>query len=268
MWYILAFVTVVAGLPTTPISKPDLTAVEHDQELLIHDLQRSRAAAVELKDKLDKIEASKNRSDSVLNISNLVADISDPPVEASHGAKYTPPIIILLPEAPSEREKWEYAITLRCLGQPNFSPFDNIHNSKMLEIATIKGRTVSEIQKEIRQTEAELEQTRKELNTMVSTLADTHDGSYSDRTKKLHLSHNIKLVKHEISVLETKLERLHKRLNATMLFSKTGHRDKAGQGDDEEPRNDDEGEEDDTTNDEDENESSPSDESNEYDEEE
>ncbi|GFE55222.1 tropomyosin 1 alpha, putative [Babesia ovis] len=222
MWYILVFVAALAtATPSSPLAKPDLTAVENEQKLLLHDLQHSQAAAAELKDKLDKIQQSKNSSDSTLNVANLVVNVGDPTedVHKDH-PKYTAPIIVMLPEAPSDREKWEYALTLRCLGQPNFNPFENIHNSKMMEMATIKGHTIQEIKHEIHETENELKESKSELSKMESTLASLKDDNYADRTKKLHVSHNIKLVKHEIDVMETKLGRLQKRLNAAVLFGK------------------------------------------------
>ncbi|ORM41559.1 uncharacterized protein BXIN_2601 [Babesia sp. Xinjiang] len=234
MWYLLAFVAAVAvATPTGKTVQSDLQSVENEQKLLLHDLQHSRAAAAELKDKLDKLQQSKSGGNRTLNVSNVVVESGDKPEESRKGAtNYTAPIIVLLPEAPSDREKWEYALTLRCLGQPNFSPFERIHNVKMLEMATIKGRTVAEIKREISQTEKELQQTRDELSKLESTLSTLKDDSYNDRTKKLHVSHNIKLVKHEIDVLETKLGRLQKRLKAAVLFGK-GSSGKGSQNDDE-----------------------------------
>lgn len=97
--------------------------------------------------------------------------------------------------------------------------------------AAIKGTTVKEIQHEIKETENELKevgcnkmqtdcsQTKSELTTLESTLFGLKDTSYKDRTKKMHVVHNIKLVKHEIDILETKLNRLQKRLKAALLFS-------------------------------------------------
>ncbi|CDR97938.1 hypothetical protein, conserved [Babesia bigemina] len=224
--------TAVAILNRGNAEKPDLQKLESEQKLLIHDLQRSRLASEQLKDKLDILQQSKNASSSTLNVSNVVVDKEQKPAEAHSGsANYTPPIIVLLPEEPSEREKWEYNLTLRCLGQRDFSPFEGIHNSKLLEMATIKGKTVAEIRLEIKHTEKELgqvesgscrcisPQTRKELEGLQSALSSAKEGTYAERTQKLHISHNIKLVKHEIDVLETKLHRLQKRLKATVLFS-------------------------------------------------
>ncbi|GIX63864.1 signal peptide containing protein [Babesia caballi] len=234
MQHILAFiagaaVTVAAGVAA---EKPDLRSLENEQKMLLHDLQQSRIASVQLKDKLDALQQSKNASTSTLDVKNLVVETEDTPEDSAKSRPaYTAPIIVMLPEEPSEREKWEYALTLRCLGQPNFSPFEQIHNSKMLEMASefcsaltqtraaIKGKTVADIQQEIKQTEEELKQTRAELDSLQSTLTALKDDSYADRTKKLHVSHNIKLVKHEIKVLETKHHRLHKRLKAAVLFS-------------------------------------------------
>ncbi|GBE62570.1 tropomyosin 1 alpha, putative [Babesia ovata] len=202
--------------------KPDLQKLENEQKLLIHDLQRSRLASEELKDKLDILQQSKNASSSTLNVSNVVVEKDEKPKEEHSGSvNYTAPIIVLLPEEPSEREKWEYNLTLRCLGQRDFSPFEGIHNSKLLEMATIKGKTVAEIRLEIKHTEKELSQVeaRKELEGLQSALSSAKEGTYAERTQKLHVSHNIKLVKHEIDVLETKLHRLQKRLKAAVLFS-------------------------------------------------
>lgn len=199
---------------------PDLQTLENEQKLLLHNIHESQIESAKLKNQLNHLQQSKIPNSTTLNVSNIVVDKGENPSSEEKGSvNYTAPIIVMLPEEPSDREKWEYAITLRCLGQKDFSAFDQVHNSKLLQMSTIKGTTVKEIQHEIKETENELKETKSELTTLESTLFGLKDTSYKDRTKKMHVVHNIKLVKHEIDILETKLNRLQKRLKAALLFS-------------------------------------------------
>ncbi|UKJ88353.2 hypothetical protein MACJ_000797 [Theileria orientalis] len=144
---------------------------------------------------------------------------------------YAPPIIVLLPEDSTSREKWEYAVTLKCLGQSNFDAFTNIHNTRMAKMAKISGTTVSEINGEIKETEKELDSVKKELESLKEQKMKFKPASKNDfreKTRQLHVDHNIKLLNREIHVMEIKLEKLKKRLKIAVLF---------GQKDDKTPKN-------------------------------
>eukprot|EP00375_Theileria_parva_P003833 XP_766519.1 hypothetical protein [Theileria parva strain Muguga] len=134
---------------------------------------------------------------------------------------YSPPIIVLLPEDSTSREKWEYAVTLKCLGQKNFDAFTNIHNTRMAKMAAISGTTVKEIGDEIKETEQELQKVRKELEEVMEKkkeLGTVGKNDFTKKTQELHIDHNIKLLKQEIHVMEVKLDRLNKRLKSAILF--------------------------------------------------
>ncbi|KAK1444059.1 hypothetical protein BgAZ_209350 [Babesia gibsoni] len=202
------------------LSDTDLKSLEREQQLLLNNIQQSKIESAKLQEQLNNLHQSKAEESNTLNVSNVVVDNNEGDEEKDKvETGYSAPVIVILPEESSQREKWEYAITLRCLGQKDFSGFQQLHNSKLLEMSTIKGKTVEEIKQEMKDTEKELEKTKAELPTLEAALPELKDNSYSDRTKKMHLLHNIKLVKHEIDVLNTKLERLKKRLKAAMLFS-------------------------------------------------
>lgn len=134
---------------------------------------------------------------------------------------YTPPIIIMLPEDPTSREKWEYAVTLKCLGQKNFDVFTDVHNTRMAKMMAIKGKTVEEIQEEIKETEKEIKNVKSDLESAKK--VDVGDqNSFKGKTKLLHKNHNIKLINREIDILNVKLERLQKRLKSAILFGRRG----------------------------------------------
>lgn len=210
----------LAALAGLSICSPDLKSLESEQQALLHSIQQSKIESEKLREQLDQLQQSKIGGNTTLNVSNIVIDSgAETDVKVKGNTNYTAPIIVMLPEEPSDREKWEYAITLQCLGQKDFSPFEQVHNSKMLEMSTIKGTTVREIQKEIKDTEKEIDETKSELKNLESASSGLKETSYGERSKKMHLLHNIKLMKHEIDILETKLHRLHKRLKVALLFS-------------------------------------------------
>ncbi|UKK00746.2 hypothetical protein MACK_000820 [Theileria orientalis] len=158
---------------------------------------------------------------------------------------YAPPIIVLLPEDSTSREKWEYAVTLKCLGQNNFDAFTNIHNTRMAKMATISGTTVSEINAEIKETVQELDSVKKELETLKEqkkNFKPPAKNDFKEKTRQLHVDHNIKLLNREIHVMEIKLERLKKRLKMAVLFGQKDDKtsETNGEEENEEERTDDE----------------------------
>ncbi|EKX74172.1 signal peptide containing protein [Theileria equi strain WA] len=173
--------------------------------------------------------------------STVIPPDQDNTVKIKHG--YTPPIIIMLPEDPTPREKWEYAVTLKCLGQNNFDVFTNVHNTRMAKMMAIKGNTVEEIQEEIKETEKEIKDVQSDLESAKN--ADVGDqNSFKGKTKLLHKQHNIRLVTRELDILNVKLQRLQKRYKSAILFGRHGSKvtDKKSESnddEDEEKENDD-----------------------------
>ncbi|KAK2198067.1 hypothetical protein BdWA1_001072 [Babesia duncani] len=206
-------------LQTIAYAKVDLNNLENEQELLIQNLNKSKADALDLKEKLDFLKPT--RSNESLSITNSVAS-NDSKKDSNVDVKvhYTAPIIILLPEDVTFRDKWEYAVTLKCLGQKDFSAFDQVHNSRMAEMMSIKGKTADEIQDEIKTTKTELESTSREYETQKKKVESIIAKTDKERTHLLHQRHALKLLKRQVDLLTTKLHRLEKRLKSAILFSK------------------------------------------------
>uniref|UniRef100_A0A3B0MRZ8 Uncharacterized protein n=1 Tax=Theileria annulata TaxID=5874 RepID=A0A3B0MRZ8_THEAN len=198
---------------------PDIAKLEDDQRILIDSLKRSKDFKHELDQNFNFLD--KNNDNKSLNSFSSTIPVENEANVTMFETNYSPPIIVLLPEDSSSREKWEYAVTLKCLGQKNFDAFTNIHNTRMAKMASISGTTVKEIGEEIKETEQELQKFRKELEEVTEKekeVGTVGKNDYAKKTRRLHIEHNIKLLKQEIHVMEVKLDRLNKRLKSAILF--------------------------------------------------
>lgn len=218
-WSYFAFLLIIASRESLLRSDRDIASIENEQHLLLQKLTHSKESIEDLRERLESLNKRSNLS-KTLNLSSTVAHPEDEDGEVVPSAPiYTPPIIIMLPEDTTGRDKWEYALTVKCLGNEDFDAFTNIHNKKIFEMIAMKGKTVSEIQEEIKETEKELEKTKKLMSDFEKTEI-TEKGEFKQKRAKLMKEHRIKLLKSEVDLLTTKLIRLDKRLKSAILFGK------------------------------------------------
>ncbi|BAM39493.1 conserved hypothetical protein [Theileria orientalis strain Shintoku] len=214
---------------------PDIAKLEKDQKILLENLKHNKNITDEMYSKLKFLDRKDNLKVNV-DVFDLCSELKlsqchDSSNYVKVDNNYAPPIIVLLPEDSTSREKWEYAVTLKCLGQSNFDAFTNIHNTRMAKMASISGTTVSEINAEIKETEKELDSVKLELESLKEqkkNLKPAVKNDFKEKTRQLHLDHNIKLLNREIHVMEIKLEKLKKKLKIAVLF---------GQKDNKTPKN-------------------------------
>nr|PVC53976.1 hypothetical protein MACL_00003384 [Theileria orientalis] len=215
---------------------PDIAKLEKDQKILLENLKHNKNITDEMYSKLKFLDRKDNLKMCLTCVQSLNSVNATIPVDNNANYvkvdnNYAPPIIVLLPEDSTSREKWEYAVTLKCLGQSNFDAFTNIHNTRMAKMASISGTTVSEINAEIKETEKELDSVKLELESLKEqkkNLKPAVKNDFKEKTRQLHLDHNIKLLNREIHVMEIKLEKLKKKLKIAVLF---------GQKDNKTPKN-------------------------------
>ncbi|CDJ27710.1 tropomyosin 1 alpha chain, putative [Eimeria mitis] len=91
----------------------------------------------------------------------------------------------------SKREKMEFARAMACLGKLNSPEMRRARTAELTEMATIKGKTIEELEREITETQEELSKTQADL---------------------LFMKHDVQLADEKITIYLDKLQRLEVKL--------------------------------------------------------
>ncbi|KEP62965.1 UNVERIFIED_CONTAM: hypothetical protein HHA_216090 [Hammondia hammondi] len=128
---------------------------------------------------------------------------------------YTAPVIVLLSPDTSALEKLEFSRAIACRGKLNTAEMRAIRTAKLAEMASIKGTTVAQLEEEIKDTEAKLEETKASRHKLQEELRQVTSNAAAGAAPKadmVFLKDDLKLEDEKIEVLLTKLESMQDRL--------------------------------------------------------
>ncbi|KFH06632.1 hypothetical protein TGMAS_216090 [Toxoplasma gondii MAS] len=128
---------------------------------------------------------------------------------------YTAPVIVLLSPDTSAMEKLEFSRAIACRGKMNTAEMRAIRAAKLAEMASIKGTTVAQLEEEIKDTEAMLQETKASRHKLQEELRQVTSNAAAGAAPKadmVFLKDDLKLEDEKIEVLLTKLESMQDRL--------------------------------------------------------
>ncbi|PFH34909.1 hypothetical protein BESB_069420 [Besnoitia besnoiti] len=137
------------------------------------------------------------------------------PQSQSTPSLYTAPVVVLLSPEPSSMEKLEFARAIACRGKMNTAEMRAIRTAKLAEMAAIKGTTSAQLEEEIKDAEARLEESkasRHKLQEELRQITSNAAAGAASKADMVFLKDDLRLEDEKIKVILTKLQNMQDRL--------------------------------------------------------